>query len=295
VYDVRSGDNLGWSLREGAFVYDRNRPCTLFELPADDARYGFNYPVAAYDHDPPPGHPCTADVGRAISGGFVYRGSALPALRGKYVFGDLVDGRVFFTNVNEMVRGGPRARLHQMKIFTPAGAQTSMPALAGDDRVDMRFGIDRAGELYVFAKANGRVWRVTGTGPTTPGNRYEAENATISQGTVDSNHAGFTGTGFVNYTNVTGSYVQWTVTAAQAGPTTLRFRYANGTSTNRPMNIAVNGTTVAPNLAFPGTGAWTSWATATVNNVTLNAGTNTIRATATTANGGPNVDSLTVG
>ncbi|HCU51432.1 MAG TPA: chemotaxis protein, partial [Micromonosporaceae bacterium] len=33
---------------------------------------------------------------------------------------------------------------------------------------------------------------------------YEAENATISQGVVESNHAGFTGTGFVNYDNVVG-------------------------------------------------------------------------------------------
>ena len=34
---------------------------------------------------------------RAVVGGFVYRGHDLPALRGKYVFGDLVDGRLFYT------------------------------------------------------------------------------------------------------------------------------------------------------------------------------------------------------
>ena len=38
-----------------------------------------------------------------------------------------------------------------------------MQDLAGDSRVDMRFGIDRAGELYVLAKANGKAWKVTGT------------------------------------------------------------------------------------------------------------------------------------
>jgi hypothetical protein len=122
---------------------------------------------------------------------------------------------------------------------------------------------------------------------------YEAENATISQGVVESNHSGFTGSGFVNYNNVTGSYVQWSVSAATAGSASLAFRFSNGTTTNRPMDIAVNGTVVSSAVAFNSTTNWDTWATRTVT-VTLNAGANTIRATATTANGGPNVDKLTV-
>src|SRR4029079_453724 len=122
---------------------------------------------------------------------------------------------------------------------------------------------------------------------------YEAENATVSQGVVESNHSGFTGTGFVNYNNVTGSYVQWSVSAAAAGSASLAFRFSNGTATNRPMDITVNGTVVSSAVAFNSTTNWDTWATKTVT-ATLNAGTNTIRATATTANGGPNVDKLTV-
>ena len=122
---------------------------------------------------------------------------------------------------------------------------------------------------------------------------YEAESATISQGTVDSDHAGFTGTGFVNYNNVTASYVEFTVTAAEAQNVTLAFRYANGTATNRPMDVTVNGTSAAAGVAFPGTGAWTTWQTRSVT-ASLTAGENRIRATATTANGGPNLDSLSV-
>ncbi len=123
---------------------------------------------------------------------------------------------------------------------------------------------------------------------------YQAEDATISQGTVASNHTGYTGTGFVDYTNVTGSYVEFTVTQAAAGPAGLAFRYANGTTTDRPMNISVNGTVVASAVSFPGTGAWTTWATKTIN-ANLTAGANKVRATATTANGGPNLDRLEVG
>ncbi|MEW1843384.1 glycosyl hydrolase family 28 protein, partial [Nonomuraea angiospora] len=130
-------------------------------------------------------------------------------------------------------------------------------------------------------------------GGSPPGNRYEAENATISQGVVESNHAGFSGTGFVNYDNVAGSYVEFTVNAAAAGTATLTLRYANGTTANRAMDIAVNGTVVAAAKPFNGTGAWTTWQSTTVS-AQLAAGANTVRATATTANGGPNLDYLEV-
>jgi alpha-galactosidase len=131
------------------------------------------------------------------------------------------------------------------------------------------------------------------TGPS-PLNQYEAENATISGGVVESNHAGFTGTGFVNYDNVTGAFVEFTVTAASTGTTPLRLRFANGTTVNRPMDIRVNGTVVATAQAFPGSGDWTNWQTVTIN-APLNSGTNIVRATATTVNGGPNLDNLVVG
>src|SRR5436305_14307932 len=92
---------------------------------------------------------------------------------------------------------------------------------------------------------------------------YEAESATISQGTVDSDHAGFTGSGFVNYTNITGSYVEVSITATAASNASLIFRYAHGTTTNRPMNIVVNGATVGSDLAFGGTGSSTTSTTQT--------------------------------
>ncbi len=121
---------------------------------------------------------------------------------------------------------------------------------------------------------------------------FEAESAAITAGVVESNHAGFTGAGFVNTDNAVGSAVQWSPQAT-AGTATLRFRFANGTAVNRPMRITVNGAVVNQALAFNGTGAWTSWQEATVT-ATLKAGANTILATSTTAAGGPNLDRLTV-
>ncbi|MGW2033741.1 PQQ-dependent sugar dehydrogenase [Streptomyces sp. NPDC001811] len=128
-----------------------------------------------------------------------------------------------------------------------------------------------------------------GRGSAPAGTDYQAEDALISRGTVATNHTGYTGTGFVDYTNVKGSYVEFAVSAASAGTSALTLRYANGTSADRPMDISVNGTVVAPGVSFPATADWNTWATRTVD-VPLAAGTDRIRATATTANGGPNLD-----
>ncbi len=132
------------------------------------------------------------------------------------------------------------------------------------------------------------------TAATTPpsGNRYEAENATCD-GTIDSDHTGFSGTGFCNTTNAVGAFVEWTgVNSPVAGSGTLTFRYANGTTASRPMSLTVNGV-AAGTLDFPPTGSWDAWANATVA-APLNAGANTVRLTATTSGGAPNLDYLDV-
>ncbi|MER6567317.1 PQQ-dependent sugar dehydrogenase [Streptomyces sp. NPDC001093] len=133
-----------------------------------------------------------------------------------------------------------------------------------------------------------------GQGTALAATDYQAEDALISQGAVATNHTGYTGTGFVDYTNVKGSYVEFTVSAAYAGPASVSLRYANGTTADRPMDLSVNGTVVAPAVSFPATADWNTWAAKSVN-VTLKAGSNRIRATATTANGGPNLDRLSLG
>ncbi len=163
VYEVRAGDNFGWSEREGRFVYDPTDECHLYPLPENDDELGFVYPVAAFDHDPPPGFPCSADSGHAISGGQVYRGN-LPGLAGKYVFGDLVDGRVFWTQANEMRQEtGREATLHEMQLYDTGGRRLRMTDFADDARVDLRFGADGDRNLYLLAKANGKIWKVVGT------------------------------------------------------------------------------------------------------------------------------------
>ncbi len=118
---------------------------------------------------------------------------------------------------------------------------------------------------------------------------YQAEDATISQGVVESNHLNFTGTGFVNGDNVVGSNVEFTV----SGPASaVIVRYANGTTVARPMDVAVDGSVIAT-PAFDATANWDTWNEITIP-VVLGAGSHSIRLTATTANGGPNLDRIGV-
>jgi hypothetical protein len=121
--------------------------------------------------------------------------------------------------------------------------------------------------------------------------RFEAESPPATcTGTIDSNWAGFSGSGFCNGTNAVGAGAQFTVNASTSGTATLGVRFANGTTTARPAGLIVNGST-AQTPSFEGTGAWSSWATKTLT-VSVNAGSNTIRLNPTTSNGLPNVDYL---
>ncbi|MDF3013350.1 MAG: pectate lyase, partial [Cellvibrio sp.] len=161
------------------------------------------------------------------------------------------------------------------------------------------------------AMAEFEIYNATGTASSTPASSvapsstpasstassetivYQAESGSLSQAAVESNHSGFTGSGFVNFDNLVGSSAQWTVNQASAGNATITFRYANGTTSNRAMAISVNGSVINSALAFNGTGAWANWSTQAVT-AYLNAGNNVIRAASTTADGGPNFDQLSV-
>ncbi|MGN9913496.1 carbohydrate-binding protein [Phytohabitans sp. LJ34] len=125
------------------------------------------------------------------------------------------------------------------------------------------------------------------------GQRYEAENSpAVCQGTIDSNHTGYSGSGFCNGTNALGAYSELTVNAAAAGTATLAVRFANGAGGARPANLVVNGSTVAT-VSFESTGTWTAWSTKTLT-AAVNAGSNTVRLVPTTAAGLPNVDYIDV-
>ena len=120
----------------------------------------------------------------------------------------------------------------------------------------------------------------------------ESESARLSGPSVARSYSGYTGTGYADYANPSGDYIEWTYTSVSAAASELDFRYALG-SGSRPLSIKVNGTTVAASLAFNSTGSWTTWAYTAKISANLVAGVNTIRATAIGSNGA-NLDHLRI-
>jgi hypothetical protein len=142
------GRNYGWSQREGTFVTDEDDPLVLYQLPPNEVR-DFTYPVAQYDHD----------EGRSIVGGFVYRGDAMPELQGKYVFGDIVNGRIFYTDVDELELG-QQAEIQELRLTVggqEAGFLQLLNATSGAQRADLRFGQGEDGEIYILSKQDGSI------------------------------------------------------------------------------------------------------------------------------------------
>jgi glucose/arabinose dehydrogenase len=153
LYMILPGHNYGWPIREGTFVIKANENMSnVFTPPADDSVYQITYPIAQYDHD----------EGNAISGGFEYWGTALPELQGKVIFGDIVRGRIFYVETAD-VHIGKQAVIKEMNVSLD-GRPTTMIELSGAQKVDMRFGRDHKGELYVMSKPDGRVYKVVRAG-----------------------------------------------------------------------------------------------------------------------------------
>ena len=112
----------------------------------------FVYPIAQYDHD----------EGNAVGSGFLYEGEAIAALHGKYVFADIVRGRIFYIDASDPVPGEYQ-QIRELRLSfdgeeRPLADVTSMNnSYAAGKRVDLRLGRDRHGELYMLTKADGWV------------------------------------------------------------------------------------------------------------------------------------------
>ena len=148
---VRAGGNYGWHVKEGTFTFnpgvglDPNGGFVSANSPGMPP--GLIDPVAEYDHTAPHG---SVEQGEAIVGGFVYRGSRVPALAGKYVFGDY--SRVF---------GKPEGRLFYM-CASPNVTHRVCNLVVDPGIAVFGFARDASGELYVLGNKTGVVAGDTG-------------------------------------------------------------------------------------------------------------------------------------
>lgn len=149
---LKKGANYGWPFREGTFLFDTEANTEIvYPLPEEDD--AFMYPVIQFDHD----------EGNAVSGGFVYAGNSIPLLENTYIFGDIPGGTLFYSNVEE-IEEGTQAPIFKLGLELD-GESTSLRELSSGQRVDLRLGIDTSGELFLFTKSNGTVYKVVGCKP----------------------------------------------------------------------------------------------------------------------------------
>jgi glucose/arabinose dehydrogenase len=116
------GLNFGWNIMEGTHCYNAST-CN---------QSGLTLPVLEYPHS----------EGCSVTGGYVYRGSVIPALQGLYFFGDYCQGTVR----SFRYQGGSATELTDWPTLRPGGSITS-------------FGEDAAGELYVVIQS-GSVFKI---------------------------------------------------------------------------------------------------------------------------------------
>lgn len=144
-------------------------------------------------------------------------------------------------------------------------------------------GRDIYGDVTYVKVAAGAEKHLVATGSiaqTAAGMYYEAEDGTLWGSTVstrassNSNHTGYSGTGFADSFEADGAAVTFRVNGKTAGAYAASLRYANGGSEAKTLSLYANGTFVRK-LTFAPTGSWDTWATVNVT-LPLAAGANSV-------------------
>jgi glucose/arabinose dehydrogenase len=144
----RGGRNYGWRYREGAH-FNVTSPTPVYNPPG-----GLTDPIWEYSHS----------VGQSITGGFVYRGSSLPATyRGRYFFADYVQGRVWSMVLTINPTSGEATASTPVEHTAELGGSGTIGNISS-------FGLDAAGELYVVNHTGGTIVRIVDAIPSPPTN-----------------------------------------------------------------------------------------------------------------------------
>lgn len=160
---VEVGGNYGWDCREGAHDFGSPAPsCSSGPTLID--------PVHEYSHA----------LGNSITGGYVYRGSSLPALVGHYVFGDFGSGRIW--------------RLR------PVGDGYDSEEILSTNHAVVSFAEGEDGELYVLDIGSGEVHRLVDAGGSDGDNEASPVPALLSAtGCVDPQAPAEPAAGLIEY------------------------------------------------------------------------------------------------
>lgn len=154
---VTAGADLGWNTWEGSFMYV-GREGVNADKPRADPRMTF--PVVEYAQPDP-----LLQGSSMATIGVVYRHAAIPALRGRLVFGDGPSGEIFHVSADTLPQGGQDAI--RRVLFRHNGQNRTLLQLIQEKntaqgrppatRADLRFGPANDGRIFVLNKADGTV------------------------------------------------------------------------------------------------------------------------------------------
>jgi glucose/arabinose dehydrogenase len=125
------GENFGWDVAEGFVCTGGGGSCGTAP--------GFTPPILDYGHE----------QGRSVTGGYVYRGAAIPEYRGLYFFADYITGRLWSFRLG---RGSP-GEFTEWSVKVKDGSGLDVKTISS-------FGEDEAGELYILDYGDGELFRI---------------------------------------------------------------------------------------------------------------------------------------
>jgi len=155
---IVAGGNYGWRYKEGLEFPAFSSGATTNPM-ADPLLGPYIDPIATYAHPGVVTSPVLPQLGLSVTGGFVYRGAAIPGLQGKYVFGDYgvigtgIDGRLM--GLEETAPGSGVFTLTQ--AIPLVGSANPIP----NQRL-LCLGEDANGEIYLGLKSNTGVMALAG-------------------------------------------------------------------------------------------------------------------------------------
>ncbi len=145
------GADFGWPLREGTFVINPiENMDVVYPIKTIENQRKYQDPILQYDHD----------EGNAISAGFVYNENSIPNLKGKYIFGDIVNGRVFYAESKDF-QVGKQAEIVEFEMELN-GKLVNFKDLVQNPKADLRFGQGLDGEIYLYTKTDGKMYKIVG-------------------------------------------------------------------------------------------------------------------------------------
>jgi len=203
-------------------------------------------------------------------------GSAPITLDLNTIFADSDGDTLVFTHSASIENGNVSLNAATLHI-SPDTLGTSVHTIRADDK--------NGGVAQVQFQLN--------VAPQTYSATLQAEDHNWSSGSIDTNHSGYHGAGFVNTVNVSGVWFEFLLDVPFAATFDISLRYANGATSDRPQRVLVNNTEQIASLSLPSTGVWASWANAEFQ-LDLQAGENTVRFISLSGSGAPNIDEISL-